>query len=80
MAGMPERSNAGLDSDDSLDVGRRSRPWAECTPQLLQAAYDLHPERFPHGSPEVARPPSQVWINKPVIELDVATQDLPTAH
>lgn len=46
----------------------------------LQAAYDLHPERFPHGSPEVARPPSQVWINKPVIELDAATQDLPTAH
>jgi len=46
----------------------------------LQAAYELHPERFPHGPPEVTRPPSQVWINKPVIEHDAVVQDLPPAH
>jgi putative transposase len=31
----------------------------------LQAAYERNPERFPHGVPEVKRPPTEVWINKP---------------
>lgn len=45
----------------------------------LQAAYELHPERFPHGRPEAKRPPSQVWINKPLIEPDGAVPTVPVA-
>ena len=29
----------------------------------LSAAYDAHPERFPHGPPKVQRPPTDVHIN-----------------
>jgi putative transposase len=32
---------------------------------VLERAYDAHPERFPHGAPAVAAPPSEVWINPP---------------
>jgi putative transposase len=32
---------------------------------VLEAAYARHPERFPHGRPVPAMPPSEVWINKP---------------
>lgn len=31
----------------------------------LDAAYAAHPERFVAGSPIVARPPAEVWINRP---------------
>ena len=31
----------------------------------LNAAYAAHPERFVAGSPLVARPPTEVWINRP---------------
>jgi putative transposase len=33
---------------------------------VLDAAYDAHPERFPHGRPVAQRPPREVWINKPL--------------
>ena len=39
---------------------------------VLSAAYDLHPERFPHGRPKPAIPPTEVWINKPAIEARAA--------
>ena len=29
----------------------------------LDAAYEAHPERFPHGTPRVLLPPSEVSIN-----------------
>ncbi len=32
---------------------------------VLDAAYQAHPERFARR-PLVARPPTEVWINKPV--------------
>jgi len=35
--------------------------------QVLDAAYAAHPERFPHGLPKVAVPPSTVWINAPAV-------------
>lgn len=39
--------------------------------RVLDQAFTRHPERFTHGSPVAARPPDQVWINKPrPIELD----------
>ena len=34
---------------------------------VLQQAYATHPERFPNGAPSPARPPKEVWINKPRI-------------
>jgi putative transposase len=33
--------------------------------RAFDAAFALHPERFPHGRPVVARPASEVWINQP---------------
>ena len=33
--------------------------------QVLQAAYDAHPERFVRGQPKVPPLPQAVWINKP---------------
>jgi putative transposase len=32
---------------------------------VLRAAFEAHPERFPHGMPKPATPPCEVWINKP---------------
>jgi len=32
---------------------------------VLAEAYARHPERFPHGLPNLATPPKEVWINKP---------------
>jgi putative transposase len=33
--------------------------------QTLHAAFEAHPERFPHGSPTPPPLPTEVWINKP---------------
>jgi putative transposase len=37
----------------------------------LDAMYAAHPERFVHGRPKVARPPVEVWINRPTQQLDL---------
>jgi putative transposase len=36
--------------------------------QVLQVAYEAHPERFGQGRPEPASLPSEVWINRPPIK------------
>jgi putative transposase len=41
--------------------------------QVLQVAYEAHPERFGQGCPEPASLPTEVWINPPPIK----TIDLP---
>jgi len=33
--------------------------------RVLNIAFDAHPERFPHGRPTPAKPPTAVWINPP---------------
>ncbi len=33
--------------------------------RTLDAAHAAHPERFVRGPPKVARPPAEVWINRP---------------
>ena len=38
----------------------------------LDAAFAAHPERFVGGRPEAARPPTEVWINRPTAEIIVA--------
>lgn len=40
---------------------------------VLDAAFRAHPERFVHGEPKLALPPTEVWINKPAPE--VATEN-----
>ena len=34
--------------------------------QVLQAAYQSHPERFVHGLPLPPSVPTEVWINPPI--------------
>jgi len=34
---------------------------------VLDTAYAVHPERFPHGRPITPRPAREVWINKPSV-------------
>jgi putative transposase len=46
----------------------------------LEAAYELHPERFPHGPPAAKRPSNEVWINKPSIDPDVPVPTAPPAQ
>jgi putative transposase len=36
--------------------------------QVLQVAYEAHPERFGQGRPEPASLPTEVWINRPPIK------------
>ncbi len=36
--------------------------------RVLDAAYAAHPERFVHGPPQVSRPPTEVWINRPTAQ------------
>ena len=35
--------------------------------QTLAEAHRRNPERFPHGLPRPAKPPNEVWINKPKV-------------
>lgn len=35
--------------------------------QVLDAAYELHPERYVNGPPKAAAPPKEVWINPPAL-------------
>ena len=38
--------------------------------QILQAAYQAHPERFVRGQPALPQLPAEVWINKPDADLN----------
>jgi putative transposase len=42
--------------------------------QVLQAAFEAHPERFVRGQPTLPELPSEVWINKP--ESEPGTTDV----
>jgi putative transposase len=44
----------------------------------LDAAFAAHAERFPHGPPRIARPPSEVWINKPTGKILSTTTEVIT--
>ena len=47
--------------------------------QVLQAAYEAHPERFVRGRPRVQQLPTAVWINKPDRDRPSATDATPNA-
>ena len=40
--------------------------------QVLQAAYQAHPERFVRGQPIPPQLPGEVWINKPGLEPETS--------
>ena len=46
---------------------------------VLEAAYQRHPERFPHGRPVPPMPPTEVWINQPT-RADSTTNPEHAAH
>ena len=48
--------------------------------RVLRAAHDLHPERFPHGPPVPAMPPTEVWINQPINQPELQPQRERAAH
>jgi len=40
--------------------------------RTMEAAYQAHPERFSH--PPMVRPlPSEVWINRPTVEINLSS-------
>jgi len=47
--------------------------------QVLQAAYQAHPERFVHGQPTPPELPTAVWINPPTTTPDTDPQDVSAA-
>jgi putative transposase len=46
----------------------------------LLAAFQAHPERFPHGTPKPPQLDGAVWINKPKINNDAARMSLAPAR
>ena len=69
-------SALGLLTPADVHYGHVERRVAE-RQAVLDAAFDAHPERFPHGRPFAQRPPREVWINKP---LQPATSSLQATH
>jgi len=65
-----EHHHSGLSLFTPADVFHARVPEVAARRQAaLDAAYALHPERFPHGPPRVTLPPNEVSIN-PVIATD----------
>ncbi len=70
-----EHHHAGLALFTPADVFfGRVEPVRAVRQAALDAAYKAHPERFPHGPPLVALPPSEVSIN-PITSSAVALAD-----
>jgi len=42
--------------------------------QVLDQAYQTHPERFVRGRPTPPQPPTEVWINRPQVQSEAETQ------
>jgi putative transposase len=57
-------SSLGLLTPATVHFGRTTEALA-IRRQTLLAAYQAHPERFVHKSPQPTLPPTQVWINPP---------------
>ena len=54
----------GLCTPRDVHYGRVAETIARRT-TVLDAAFHAHPERFTRGRPTPAKPPNEVWINKP---------------
>ena len=65
-----EHHHSGLAMLTPADVHfRRTEARITARQAVMDTAFQAHPERFPHGRPVVARPPSKVWINPPTAPL-----------
>jgi putative transposase len=42
--------------------------------QVLNQAYQAHPERFVRGGPTPPQPPTEVWLNRPEVHPEAETQ------
>lgn len=49
--------------DEAIEVRQRA----------LDASYAAHPERFINGPPVATRPPTEVWINRPIQQAEVSS-------
>lgn len=58
-------SGIALMTPDSVHTGEANERWNQRC-QVMQQAFQKHPERFVHGEPMPPKPPSEVWINKPI--------------
>lgn len=67
-------SNLSLLTPASVHYGQASLILAQ-RQQVLQAAYEAHPERFVQGQPQVATLPAEVWINRPQIKTILLPDD-----
>ena len=61
---QPYHSGLGLLTPATVHYGQAKETQAQ-RQQVLQAAYEAHPERFVRGRPLVQQLPAEVWINKP---------------
>lgn len=68
----------GLMTPADIHYGLAQRKW-EQRAQVLRAAYQAHPERFPRGVPVPPPLPTAAWINKPPV-LDVTLGELRDQH
>ena len=64
-------SGLGLLTPADVHLGRADARRSERA-AVLAAAYQAHPERFPHGPPAPAPVPTEVWINKPATRVLVS--------
>jgi len=66
-------SGLGLRTPATVHCGQVKETQAQ-RQQVLQAAYQAHPERFVRGRPRVQKLPTAVWINKPDHDRFTATE------
>ncbi len=77
-------SGIGLLTPSSLHHGY-GESIHESRKQVLDLAWQRHPERFVHGCPKLAKLPAAVWINRPKSNLPTpqandAKEEAPQAH
>jgi putative transposase len=62
-------SGLGLLTPASVHFGQ-AEAIVEQRQQVLQVAYEAHPDRFVKGPPVIHQPPKEVWINPPILDTD----------
>jgi putative transposase len=67
-------SALGLMTPHDIHYGVAAAKWQHRA-AVLRAAYDAHPERFPHGVPVPPPLPTAAWINKPPATLALTTPE-----